>query len=97
MRRFSFHEVAEAELAEAARYYEARSRGLGKQFLAKVRGEIDTIRRFPEAAPLVRGSLRCKPVRGFPYSLIFALEADDIRIYAVKHHRRRPGYWLGHI
>lgn len=62
MREFSFHDAAKAELIGAARYYEARSEGLGKNFLAKVRREIDTIRQFSNSAPQVRGTLRCKTV-----------------------------------
>lgn len=97
MKGFSFHDAAEAELTEAARYYEARSNGLGEEFLAEIRSTVGQLRRFPETAPLVRGSLRRKPVKGFPYSLIYAVEADEIRIYAVSHNRRRPGYWINRI
>jgi hypothetical protein len=32
-------------------------------------------------------------MRRFPYSLIYAALVDEIRILAVAHHSRRPGYW----
>lgn len=97
MKGFSFHSAAEAELTEAAHYYEARSEGLGEEFLTKIRNTVEELRRFPQTAPVVRGNLRRKPVKGFPYSLIYAVEADEIRIYAVSHNRRRPGYWINRI
>jgi toxin ParE1/3/4 len=29
----------------------------------------------------------------FPYSLIYTVCGEEIRIWAVAHHNRRPGYW----
>ncbi|MEO8436328.1 MAG: type II toxin-antitoxin system RelE/ParE family toxin [Pyrinomonadaceae bacterium] len=29
------------------------------------------------------------------YSLIYMVSGDEIRILAVAHHNRRPGYWRG--
>jgi hypothetical protein len=31
----------------------------------------------------------------FPYSLIYRIQGDEIRVIAVAHHSRRPGYWVG--
>ena len=31
----------------------------------------------------------------FEYSLFYVIEPDRIRIVAVAHHRRDPGYWTG--
>jgi plasmid stabilization system protein ParE len=92
MKGFSFHDAA-----EAARYYETCSPGLGGRFLAATRSAVEYIRAFPEAAPQVRGTLRRRSVKGFPYNLIYAVEADIIVIYAVQHHRKRPEYWMGRI
>ena len=48
-RPVSIHEAAEAELNEAASYYERESCGLGVAFLEEVRQGIDHVSRFPEA------------------------------------------------
>jgi toxin ParE1/3/4 len=32
-------------------------------------------------------------LRRFRYNLIYAVDADEIVIVAVAHHRRRPDYW----
>lgn len=90
------HPAADAELTEALRYYEQEERGLGARFEAEIIRSIDRIRTAPEAAPVVRpGGIRRRIVSGFPYSLVYAVEPDRIRIMAVMHHKRRPGYWAG--
>jgi hypothetical protein len=33
-------------------------------------------------------------LRDVPYSLVFAVEADEIVIFAVAHHSRDPDYWI---
>ena len=32
-------------------------------------------------------------LRRFPFSLIYTVMGDQLRILAVAHHSRRPGYW----
>ena len=39
-----------------------------------------------------RGSRRRYLFRRFPYSIIYQITNDELRIIAVAHHRRRPGY-----
>ena len=38
---------------------------------------------------------RSLPLHGFPYSLIYRLRNDTVRVVAVTHHSRRPDYWVG--
>lgn len=94
MRDYSYHPAAEAEALEAAKYYEARAQGLGAEFRLELDAAVSFIRRHPEAAATERGTLRRKRLNRFPYTLLYALERDEIHIYAVMHHRRRPGYWM---
>lgn len=94
---YSYHPNAIEEVVEAARHYEGRVPGLGKEFREELDSAIDLLRRFPEAAALVRGNLRRKPLQRFPYALIYAVEDSEIRIYAVPHRRQRPEYWLDRI
>ena len=32
-------------------------------------------------------------MKHFPYSLVYTVSSEEIRILAVAHHSRRPGYW----
>lgn len=97
MREFSYHPAAAAEALEAAEYYESRARGLAGGFRLELDAAVTLVRRYPEAAPIERGTLRRRRLNRFPYSLLYAVEREEIHIYAVMHHRRRPGYWLSRI
>jgi plasmid stabilization system protein ParE len=33
------------------------------------------------------------PLQGFPFSLVYRIDGERLRIVAVAHKRRRPGYW----
>jgi toxin ParE2 len=50
---------------------------------------------YPEAAPLVNRTVRKKLVRRFPYSVMYSIRAEGIRILAIAHQHRRPLYWRG--
>jgi toxin ParE1/3/4 len=80
---YSFHPLAECDIREAAHYFERRSPGLGKQFRLSVDAAVTLLRQFPEIAPVVRGNLRCKGILRFRYNLIYAVENEQISIYAV--------------
>ena len=90
---------AEAELEEAAHWYEAQRPGLGPRLIAAVAETVERIRRFPQAGapvPHVSGDLpaRRAVVKWFPYHVVYLLTPVAIRILAFAHHRRRPGYWI---
>ncbi|RPJ29094.1 MAG: type II toxin-antitoxin system RelE/ParE family toxin [Planctomycetaceae bacterium] len=89
------HEAAEVEINEAADFYDMQSSGLGTAFIGEIERTIRSISEFPEAAPLVQGRVRKRSIAKFPYSLVYSIRPDEIRILAVAHHKRRPFYWRG--
>lgn len=92
-RLFSIHEKAEAEINEAADFYDLENFGLGDVFLDEVAHAIEAISRYPEVSPLVWGGIRKKLLHKFPYSLLYSVRSDEIRLLAVAHQKRRPFYW----
>lgn len=92
-RLLSIHEVAEAEINEAADFYDLKSPGLGSVFIDEIQRAIENISEFPDVAPLIRGRVRKKALIKFPYSLLYSVRPDEIRILAVAHQKRRPFYW----
>jgi plasmid stabilization system protein ParE len=88
-----FHPEASEEKLESARFYEARSEGLGSDFLASVEETTRRIEQFPEAGPVERASIRKRIVPGFPFTILYEVQGNQIFIAAVMHQRRRPGYW----
>jgi len=91
----SFHPWAEHELNEAAHYYHTRRSGLGATFLDEVEKAIAQITTNPMAAPMIRGDVRRKLVRRFPYSVLYAVRGETLRILAIANQKRRPFYWYG--
>jgi toxin ParE1/3/4 len=91
----SFNPLAERELNDAAQYYDLESPGLGSAFLAEVEHTFNRIEEHPEAAAVIRGAIRRRLVRRFPYAVLYRLRDDEVRILAVMNLRRRPNYWIG--
>ena len=92
-RLFSIHEAAEAEINEAADFYDLESPGLGRVFIDEIQRAVESISQFPESTLLIRGRVRKRVILKFPYSLIYSVRPDEIRILAVAHQKRRPFYW----
>lgn len=90
---YRFLSSAEEEMSEAAAFYEARTSGLGTDFLADVDDAISRMRAHPEVGFAVADGLRTTVLHRFPFSLIYPLEPGELLIVSVAHHRRRPGYW----
>lgn len=91
--RFLVEPEAEAELDEAFNWYEARTAGLGSEFVRAVRAAFALIRRKPDQFPRARGDIRRALVRRFPYAVYYVAETDQISVLAVIHTRRHPRRW----
>lgn len=64
-------------------------------FVDELDQALALLHRFPELGQTGEGSTRSLPLHSFPYSLIYRLQVDAVRIIAVAHHSRRPGYGVG--
>lgn len=97
MRQLRFHPQASREFLDAIQYYDSEAPGVGDRFQQEVERSSAEIREFPDAFERAEGDVRRKPLRRFPYSLFYAIEPDRIRILAVAHQRRKPGYWRSRL
>ena len=95
MDRPEFHRLAEHELNEAAQYYDLEDPGLGAAFLEGVDRCLESIQAHPEAGAILRGAVRRRLLRRFPYALLYKIKPGGIRILAVMNLKRRPTYWVG--
>jgi plasmid stabilization system protein ParE len=93
VKRATFHAEAEAELVAAAAISEAELPGLGVEFIAEVERATHAVVSYPKIGHRFSRRLRRVLVRRFPYGLLYRIEAGAIRIVAVAHVRRRPGFW----
>lgn len=88
----SFHPMAEIEMNEASEFYDTREMGLGAAFIDEVERVVNSIRQNPESAPLILKTVRSKILWRFPYSLMYSIKPDAIRILAIASQKRRPFY-----
>lgn len=99
MRSIRFELEARGELLAAIDWYEARDSELGPRFLAAVERALESIQHAPEAYPVAlgeerRSAARRKRLEGFPYAIVYLVFPEEVRVLAVAHGRRRPGYWI---
>ena len=86
---------ADRELSDGAVYY-AREGGaeLGLAFIAEFERALGLLCEQPQLGAPWRGRRRF-PLRRFPYSVIYYIKGNELRVIALAHHRRKPGYWAG--
>jgi len=87
---------AEGELIDGAIFYGREANvELGLAFIAEFERALDVLCNHPRVAPVWRGTTRRFPLRRFPYSIIYQVKPEEIRVIALAHQSRRPGYWRG--
>lgn len=94
---------AAAELDVAIDFYASKRSRLAVEFVDAVEAGIAHILDWPDSGRPYPGRegraqvLRTKRVRGFPYSIVYLVDGDDLVIFAYPHDKRRPGYWKHRI
>jgi plasmid stabilization system protein ParE len=91
--RARFIAAARLELLAEVLHYNEAEPGLGLRFVAAVEEAAARALAFPRAGSPTRFNTRRVFLKGFPFSLIYRLEADGIVVFAIAHHKRRPYYW----
>jgi plasmid stabilization system protein ParE len=95
--RVAYHAAVEAEVIEAARFYEQKLPGLGRQFLDEFDAAVKQISKAPHRWHSVDGVRRRFLMPRFPFGIYYRLAEDELRILIVKHHRWHPGYGGGRV
>jgi plasmid stabilization system protein ParE len=94
---YSLHPEAAGDLREAAEFYRVRAgNSLSQSLLAEFEQSVNILLQHPGLGSPWRGRGRRRYLmKRFPYFLIYTVSAEEIRIIAVAHQSRRPGYWRG--
>lgn len=95
--RLEFHPDAELEFIEAAVHYERQVPGLGERFESEIQRTTDLLLEQAEIGTPIGPDLRKFILSRFPFTLYDSLTADVLRIEAVAHQSRRPGYWKSRV
>lgn len=87
---------ADWELTKEAVYY-AQEGGadLGLAFIAEFERALALLCTHPGLGAPWRNTRRRFPLRKFPFSIVYYLRSDELRVIALAHHRRKPEYWSG--
>ena len=93
MKIVRFHRAAEAEMREAAAWYEAQQPGLGSRFLVTVQDAVNRIVINPALYPVVDSDVRRCLTKTFPFGVLFRDLPQHVVIMAVMDLRRDPDYW----
>ena len=80
-----FDPEAQSEFLEAVRCYGDCQKGLGRRFRLLVELAIQKIVESPFIYRILKAPFRRYLLPKFPYSIIYSIEPDHIRIIAVAH------------
>jgi toxin ParE1/3/4 len=95
--RLVLRRAAKRDLAEAARWYDERKPGLGREFSSCVEATLVIIRNHPHLSPRVDPRVRRAKVERFPYGVFYTVDREAIRVIAVLHHARATGTWKARL
>ncbi|MGI8437354.1 MAG: type II toxin-antitoxin system RelE/ParE family toxin [Chthoniobacterales bacterium] len=95
--RVTVRDEAEADIAQAAIWYERQSAGLGTEFVHAADECFNLLSRQPEAFPVVYRSARLGLLHKFPYLVVYRVFPDFISVVAVMHGRRHPRRWKARL
>ena len=85
---------AEAELADAVAFCARQfSVSVAENFLSTFELKVRLIGEFPGVGTPTSNGRRLFPIGRFPFSVLYRVDGDTLRISAIAHHSRRPGYW----
>ena len=90
----TFHPDALADAREAAAYDSERVQQLGDECISELRRIVTLAAERPELGAPMRAGRRRWLFRRFKFAVVYRIAPDgSVRVLAVAHHKRRPGYW----
>jgi plasmid stabilization system protein ParE len=94
-RRLIVRPEAEADITEAAVWYESRESGLGLEITSEIQTAIGRALKDPEIFPRLRKNPHVRRVlaRRFPYRVFYIVRPDALVVFAVLHAVRHDRIW----
>ncbi|HWR78218.1 MAG TPA: type II toxin-antitoxin system RelE/ParE family toxin [Thiobacillus sp.] len=88
------HETQADASAAVDWYINEKTLAAANDFASKLGHALTLLSQFPELGESGSLKTRMLPLQSFPYSLIYRLHHDQVRVITVAHHSRRPGHWV---
>jgi plasmid stabilization system protein ParE len=95
--RHRLHPEADAEFAEAIRYYAEITPELGARFYREMERLIRDVCAHPDRFHKFDPPARRHFSAQFPYAVICLVKPDQVWIVAIMHMKRKPGYWRDRV
>lgn len=89
--------IAEADVREAAFWYEGKRGGLGAEFVLELDSLYERVLQNPRQFPEIGEGARRALLRRFPYTIYFIAGDEAVTVIAVLHQHRRPEAWRARV
>jgi plasmid stabilization system protein ParE len=90
---YRLHPLAWEEIEAGEEWYRERSPDTSVGFIAAIAEALESVSEAPHRWPKHLHGTRQFILHRFPFSVIYLDDPDMVRIIAVAHHKRKPGYW----
>lgn len=93
MKPIIFLAGAEEDLVGALAYYGRISPNLHTRLMNELKTTLARIAQAPSRWQKIDAGIRKLAMDRFPYAVLYQDEEAEIRIVAIAHFKREPGYW----
>ena len=87
-----FHRLVQIDINQAQRYYDKIDESLGDALWDELEACFKQIETHPKKFHFDPSGWRRCNLNRFPYHILFQVLSDRIKVMAVRHDRRHPGY-----
>lgn len=91
-RGLRYHPSVQKELLEILGFYSQISGQLADDFWSELTEAVEYARQFPERHHFDASGRRRNNLSRFPYHFLFRVSPSQVKVTAIKHNSRSPGY-----
>ncbi len=93
-RSLRYHPLFEADVLNAAQWYDERQETLGSDFVVRVRSAVEQLIADPERRAPIDYGICYWPVKRFPYVVFIELTGAELLILGVMHTSQDAEKWI---
>jgi plasmid stabilization system protein ParE len=88
---------ARQDVREAKAWFRKKSRAAEAKFVRSLEGYLERIETAPFLYPFIYQSVQRVVMDDFSYSILYEVDRDRVRIFALVHHRQDPDDWMDRL